>query len=262
MNCERCGVVFDEKKFLIQHLKKKIECMPIFSEKSRLEIIADLNKKNGIPCIKCKKIYSNKYNLAKHKCKASLIPVLENSKMEELQEQIKEMQKTLKILLDKPLNNIIIDNSTTTNIENQNNTNNNTQNINITINSLDKDHSKQIKHIMENSALKDLILEWIVSKDGLLKYIDYKFFNPEHPENHMIKPGDTKEHIDLHIYGKWKKFENLMASDLILNNVGLDFESYFGILKYENEDDYKKNKKAILKFKDNIVDPLDWYVGS
>jgi len=66
-DCERCGQGFNTKKCLIQHLRKKIECMCIFSEKSRLVILEELLNKEGIECDICNKKYVNIYTLARHK---------------------------------------------------------------------------------------------------------------------------------------------------------------------------------------------------
>jgi hypothetical protein len=54
----------------------------------------------------------------------------------------------------------------------------------------------------------------------------------------------------------WKKYDNMKGSDLILTNVGNDFDIYIEVLKERNE--YNKHKKKILLFKDKIVDPLEW----
>ena len=255
MECERCGLYFDKKNVLIQHLKKKSICMPIFSDKNRNDIIDELTNKieKTFKCDNCNKLYATKYTLIRHQKSCNTLKNT-NTKIsisnDELLNEIKKLGDQIKEL--KNVNNPI------NNTQNTYNTQNNTQNINITINNINDASGKQIEHILSSPFLKDNLLEWIKSKDGLFKYIDYKFFDPEHPENMMIKKGDSKEHIDLHIYGKWKKYENEEASDLILTNVGIDFESYFGVLKYENEEDYRQNKKAILKFKDNIIEPLEW----
>jgi hypothetical protein len=67
-NCKRCGLLFTEKKHLVQHLKKLIPCMPVENDFNMSELLIELTKKTGIPCQYCNKLYSNKYNMAKHKC--------------------------------------------------------------------------------------------------------------------------------------------------------------------------------------------------
>ena len=64
------------------------------------------------------------------------------------------------------------------------------------------------------------------SKNGILDYILEKFNNKDHPENKMIKSGQNKESIELHVAGKWRKYDNNKGSDMILTNVGNDFDVY------------------------------------
>jgi predicted nucleic acid-binding Zn ribbon protein len=117
--CKRCGVIFDVKKNLVQHLKKKKECISINSESSREELLNDIIEKEGVECEGCGKKYSNIYNMRRHSCK-----LLENVK-EELEKRIKELEgmlkddNTVKQLANNTTNNIkTIDNSTTNSITN------------------------------------------------------------------------------------------------------------------------------------------------
>jgi hypothetical protein len=95
------------------------------------------------------------------------------------------------------------------------------------------------------------------SKNGILDYIVEKFNNKDHPENKMIKSGDNKESIELHVAGKWRKYDNYKGSDMILTNVGNDFDVYLDILKEEFEE-YTKNKKLIKQFEKDVSKPLEW----
>ena len=95
--CERCGVDFKEKKHLIQHLNKKEECMPLFSETNRNDLILLLTEKNGIQCEKCKKNYSSKYYLEKHKCKKEDNEIIKKAKKEIKYELKKEIMNELKL---------------------------------------------------------------------------------------------------------------------------------------------------------------------
>ena len=110
------------------------------------------------------------------------------------------------------------------------------------------------------------------SKHGLLNYIDEKFYNKEHPENRMIKIGDDRDSIELHISGRWKRYENGRAIDYVLINIGNDFNIFMEILRDEendkpsfsasgrrpDEEDYEKNKKLIKVFQNNVMVPLEW----
>jgi hypothetical protein len=110
------------------------------------------------------------------------------------------------------------------------------------------------------------------SKHGILNYIDEKFYNKEHPENRMIKIGDDRDSIELHISGRWKRYENGRAIDYVLFHIGNDFNIFMEILRDEesdkpsfsasgrrpDEEDYEKNKKLIKVFQNNVMVPLEW----
>ena len=110
------------------------------------------------------------------------------------------------------------------------------------------------------------------SKHGILNYIDEKFYNKEHPENRMIKIGDDRDSIELHISGRWKRYENGRAIDYVLCHIGNDFNIFMEILRDEendkpsfsasgrrpDEEDYEKNKKLIKVFQNNVMVPLEW----
>jgi hypothetical protein len=67
--CERCGINFKNKKYLIQHLHKELECVCLYSDISRKDILTLLKLRTGIECERCKRIYKNKETVRKHNCK-------------------------------------------------------------------------------------------------------------------------------------------------------------------------------------------------
>lgn len=77
----------------------------------------------------------------------------------------------------------------------------------------------------------------------------------------MIKSGVNKESIELHVAGKWRKYDNYKGSDLILTNIGNDFNVYLDVLKEEFEE-YTNNKKAIKQFEKDVIKPLSWGLES
>ena len=249
LTCERCGSDFKQKKYFIQHLKKEQECMPIFSERERIEILEGLSKKQtGVQCSICLKNYKNEESKRRHRCSTKKV---ENKCIEKLEIELKEVKNVLKKLLDKPQvpTTVNIDNSTTTNITNNS--------LNVTLNCFMDTSGKSIEYLLNSENIKEKILNWIKSKTGLLEYIDEKFYNPEHPENMIIKKGTNEESIKIHISGKWKQLNNIKASDLILTNVGNDFMVYLDTIK-DSDDDYTKNKKVLKMFENEVMKPLDW----
>lgn len=242
--CERCFVVFTEKKGLIQHLKRKKICVSIGSDTDPQELISELTKKEGIECKDCNRIYKNKDSLRKHNCKENEVLTLKK--------EVKKMNITIQDLLKNPnITNNYIDNSQTINIQDQRVTNN-------TINCFFDTSGKPIDYLVNQNHIKDRILGWMKSKHGLLNYIDEKFYNKEHPENRMIKIGDDRDSIELHIAGRWKQYENGRAIDYVLCHIGNDFNIFMEILR--DEEDYEKNKKLIKVFQNNVMIPLEWGV--
>ena len=219
--------------------------MPIESDLTQTELLKELNEKEGLPCSKCQKKYKNTECLRKHRCKAiNSINDLEGLK-KELEAKINVLNSKIEVLEKKP-----------TSITN-NNTNHITNNLNVTLNCFMDTSGKPIEYLLNSENLKEQIMNWMKSKKGLFKYIDEKFYNPEHPENMMIKKGINGETIKLHISGKWKQMENIKASDLILTNVGNDFMFYMDTIK-ENEEEYKENIKILKKFENEVMKPLEW----
>jgi hypothetical protein len=252
--CERCGACFSIKKYLIQHLHRKKSCDCVYSKSSREEILQELTKKEGIECEYCSRVYKNKNSLAAHKCKKKgQSPVVQNIKEEdkisELQKQVNTLQESINILINKQVSNTTIQNIT--NIDNST-TNNN---LNVTLNCLMDCSGKPIDYLLKSEDLVEKVLGWIKSKNGLLEYIDEKFYNPKHPENRIIQKGPNSETIKLHISGKWKQLNNIKASDLILTNVGNDFMYFVETIK---DDNFNANKNALKKFELEVMRPLEW----
>lgn len=254
--CNRCGLEFIEKQYLKQHLKKKRLCMPIEMEIDRNIQLEELTKKEGIECEKCKKMYKNQETIRKHKCKVVIKENLLNDESlskKELVELVNSMKNVIQEMLKNP-QSIINDHSTTNNTDNST-TNNNT--INVTLNCFFDTSGKPIEYLLNQENIKERVLGWMKSKNGILDYILEKFNNKEHPENKMIKSGENKESIELHVAGKWRKYDNNKGSDLILTNVGNDFDIYLDVLKEEFEE-YTKNKKVIKEFEKDVMTPLQW----
>ncbi len=239
--CKRCGIDFNEKRYLVKHLQKKVECIGINSEIRREVLIKELMYKEGIECEYCKKKYSNIYNMKKHKCKG-----IDNAE--------------IKVVTNNNITNKNINSNN--NITNKNiktidsyNTINNTQNITIIINDIDE--PKGIEYILKDKKFVEKILKWVSdTNNGLLKYMNEKFYNPNRPENQGIRKVDN-ENIELHTLGRWIKYSNSKALELIIYSLGIDMGTLIGILKDNYSEDYDNNKSKIVKFKREIGEPLD-----
>ncbi len=254
--CKRCGLDFSQRGVLREHLKRKNICLPLESDEMPSKQLEELNKKDGIECKDCKRIYKNEECLRKHKCKAihnvSEMDVIKKILAEQI-EINKKFGEKIKMLESNPttINNNTINNNINNSI------NNNIENLNVTLNCFMDTSGKPIEYLLNSSDIKEKILKWVKSKTGLLDYIDEKFYNPEHPENMMIKKGKNGEMMKLHISGKWKELNNVKASDLILTNVGNDFMIYLDTIK-ESDEEYTKNRKVLKCFENDIMKPLEW----
>ena len=268
--CKRCGIDFNEKRCLIQHLHRKRMCMSIESDISPLELLEEITNKKDVKCDRCERFYKNINTLNAHKCIANSNPT-EKSLKEELERRIKQLQSEFQEKIQEVINQKSIDSNTlpvktidnsnhhnTQNIDNSNHHNTNiTQNNNvIIINDIKDVLDTAIQYIVKDPKFVDKVIHWVSDKNGLLKYMDEKFYNLDHPENQMIRKVD-KEHMELHTLGRWIKYDNAKAVELIIRNLGLDWSTLIMILKYDYSDDYDNYKQNIVDFKRNISDPLD-----
>ena len=247
MDCKRCGLYFKEKKYLIQHLKKKVYCMSVDSDILPSELLKEIQfvKKDGIECPRCNKLF-NKYYLDKHKCSNPTEP----SELSELKKEIKQMHEILKHIVNKPT----VHNTTTSNIDNS------VTNNNLILNCIMDVSGKSIDYLIQSENFKQRVIGWMKENGGLFDYIDEKFYNSAHPENWIIKKGDNPNEIKIHMLGHWKKLDNQKATDLILVNVGNDFMRYIDELKEDN--DYSENLCVINNFDKKVMTPLDWGIDT
>jgi hypothetical protein len=241
--CERCDIDYGTKKGLLQHLKKKTPCLSINKDIEPEKLIKLLNKKDGLTCDKCNRVYKNNNSLRTHRCKSTdKIEQLEN-KIDKLTNIILEMAKNPQVITNH------IDNSTK-------NITNNT--MNITLNCLMDTTGKPIEYLLNQEDITDKILGWMKLNQKLIStYMKEKYYNIEHPENHMIRAGKDGDSIELYISGKWKKYENVKGADMILTNIGNDFGLFLEILK-SNPDLYTGKKKILTQFEKDIIKPLNW----
>ena len=253
--CKRCCMEFSEKKGLVKHLKRKVTCLSIESEKTQDELLNEINKKDGLECENCKRKYKNDDSLRihSHRCKG----IVDNVR-EELEKRIDELQKELRGVINnkETINQVAntIDNSTTNNDNSTTNNINNTQNVTVIIN--DIDNPKSIQYILKDPNIVERIMGWVTDKNGLLKYLNEKYYNPERPENRGIRRLD-KENMELHMFGRWIKYENKKALETIIKNLGIDWDTLITILKYDYWDDYEINKGELLVFNNDVGKPLD-----
>ena len=230
MNCKRCGLEFNDKRNLVQHLKRKRECMAIESDISLLEQLEELQKREGIKCEKCECIYKNKESLRKHNCKIIKYESEINMLKCELE---KAKKKSSKI---KNINNGTINN------------------VNININSFGKEN---ISYITEN--IKKTLLGIINgSSKGVIEFIKNIHINEKYPENQNIKIESMKKGI-LKIFegGKWHFYTFEGGLDKLYNKTEVKFQE---MLEEIDEEELLEvlNENKISMFNNNVGEPLGW----
>lgn len=263
--CERCGVIFNTKKNLVQHLKKIVKCIGINSEKTQEELLEELNKKEGLECEACKKVYKNEESLRVHIHRCKGLVKEKDEVIAEIEKRIKYLQKELKdeVKMKQEAKSIVNnnDNSTTNNnintTNNDNSTNNITNNItNITLVMNDIDSIHGIDYLLKEPKFLEKILKWVTDKNGLIKYMDEKYYNPKRPENRGIRKVD-KDSIELRMDGDWRKCDNITALGAIINSMRMDWDNIIGSIRYDYDGEYENNKNKLVRFKREVSDPLD-----
>ena len=190
------------------------------------------NKSEKTICIYCNKTFTRTYgltchlNICKEKKKTEELVLLENNKITEMENKIKELEeKNIKIVkkLKKQKH---------TNITNSNNTN--TTNTNITNNIIIKNFGEEnIEHLQDN--IYEKLLQGIYT--AVPKLIKLIHFDKNHPENQNIKFTNKKyPYLKIMKDNKWQLVnKNLEMRDLIDNKCYILNEKYYNILENQNE---------------------------
>jgi hypothetical protein len=256
-NCKRCGNEFAQKKYLVQHLKRKTPCEPIVADIPIDEYLTRLTRKDygesTIECEYCSKTLSNKYKYNKHLklCKVKqqqedelreeineLKPL--KSKMIQMENQIGTLQKEMEIIKSKPL-------TTNTNTENNSHSHNTTNtatnsyntttvNNNYTISFDSPPHRLMQRLIDDTEEYKKAIIGCITSRNvkGLCKLMDATVFNPKLPENQCIKTGENGELL-CHIKNNtWQKRNDTEVANKLVDTANACINNY---MVYEPEFD-------------------------
>ena len=60
----------------MKNLRRKNVCIGIESERTQEELLEELNKKEGLECEECKRVYKNEASLRTHRCKGGVKEVV------------------------------------------------------------------------------------------------------------------------------------------------------------------------------------------
>jgi len=206
---------------------------------------------NRFICEYCERTYGQKYNLNKHHKKCIIKKQVEFEKKEkeklELRTIIEQQKNRIKLLEHN--GNVHTINNTNCN----NTTHNNT--INITLNNYGDEDISYITEIKPKETLKYLLLQGM---SGLHDYINYKYCNPEQPQNFTIKySNDRSKYVSIRDQNVWKrKDKDAVMNELYDrdNNVEELLQVYEKINEIEDDDELDEAQSVFLKEIDKFYD--------
>ena len=263
--CERCGSSFKRKNNFIRHLNRKYICKPIKSNISVEEII----KKNKLvfksekkyECEFCKKKYTRKNNLTKHKLSCNKQKIVTKSKDKDYWKELfekSEQQKEKLIRQEKQekLDLINIFRKEKQDFMNQiellltkvgNNNITNIQQNNIII----RNFGEEDLSYLNNKFFKTLFVnnKPINTIPTIVKNI---YFNYEHPENMNLKIVNTNQpYINVYKEDKWQKQNKKDTINKIVNKNFNLIDTKFTLIEEELPE---KNKQSYKEYKNEILE--------
>ena len=230
--CRRCKYNTNSISSLRKHLKRLSPCIITYLNISREDLLNEIPLKNfelnekTYDCNKCNRKFNSSGNKSKHQKNCTVVEITLEQKVRKMEEEI--------LLLKSALTTTNINNITNTNTTNttNNTTNNVTNNLNITLNIYHNgDSSKYDTSTIDfNEVFSKLMGD---NSNGIIPFLKMKYFNPDHPENHIIRINDKKlmESGNLYIHTGDNAWE-LESSTKVYND--LNNEAAIGLLDTMN----------------------------
>jgi len=237
--CKRCGYSTTLLSTLKRHLQRKKVCNPVVEDIETSILYNKCFEKDVKPykCDYCDKSYTHLSSTSYHK--KTCVKKIE---IELLQKQQLLNQQT----------------ATTINNTNTNTNSHNTITNNITINAFGKEN---IEYLKNNPNYKQIMMKCMAEKEhGVMKLLEYIYFNPDHPENQTVKKSITiplvvggskgarpfikkDNFIKLYDGKKW----NLSFVDKGLSTILLKIEVEFVAFLEKMEDEGTRVKDPLMK---------------
>lgn len=251
--CLRCGYVSDLKLNLIRHLKRKNTCSPNLSDTTCDELLTAFVVNKPYSCKNnCGKSFQTTAYLSQHmkKCNAVNIPRNDGINCEVIERILNEIKSLKEMILKKE--------HTTTNNTINNNTTNNTNTTNITINVFGKEDRSYINHPDFYMFFLYIIKD---HKNGLARYIEYKYFNDCFPQNQNIKKHKDPNKLLIRESNGWTPYDRSDVVNLTIDEIEYDFNSIINCLPDSEKShgrDFGVNEQYIVK---NTLNGFLKYVG-
>ena len=237
--CKRCGYSTTLLYCLKKHLQRKKQCNPVVEDIETSILYNKCFEKDVKPykCEYCDKSYTHISSTSYHKktcVKKIEIELLQKQQL--IIDQQKQIE-SLKAVL--PANTI---NNANTNTNTNTNSHNTITNNNITINAFGKEN---IEYLKNNPNYKQIMMNCMAEKEhGVMKLLEYIYFNPDHPENQTVKKSIKKDNfIKLYDGKKW----NLSFVDKGLSTILLKIEAEFVAFLDKMEDEGTRVKDPLMK---------------
>jgi len=297
--CHRCGKEFPAQWRLERHLNRKKPCIKpsqkttkTYQKNTKLSQKTTKTSQNiRYSCKYCNRSYKHNWHLTRHlkTCK-DRISIMEFKKKKEEEEtsEIGKIKKELEKEKNYKLNELdelrkkvsemedLIKNQKPQTQNIYNTTNNNIININL------NEYGSENVNFLKNPEYKKAFAKILGSGiNGLQKYIQYKYCNPEAPENLTIKYTNkrqkdiyvradntwkvrNKHEVMDELYDKDKNVEEVLQvyehlNDLNENDeIDQNQEKFMNDINdfYDNEDNDEYVKKELCKLKDETLNQL------
>ena len=230
--CKRCGYETTAVNSLRNHLLRKTPCIVTNIDISIDKLISELTirvpivKENIYKCDKCDQIFNHLSNKYRHQKICTVVPeTLLEQKINMMENKIAELEAAL-------VNNGTISNVSNSNVSNSNVSNSNVINGNNNI-ILNIYHNGDPNKYDTSTIDFDKLFSKIVDDptNGIIPFLKMKYFNPDYPENHIIRINDEeiyKKTVYVHTDDDWK----LESSAKVYND--LNNEAANGLLDNMN----------------------------
>lgn len=238
ISCKRCGYSTTLLYCLKKHLQRKKHCNPVVEDIETSILYNKCFEKDVKPykCDYCDKSYTHISSTSYHKktcVKKIEIELLQKQQL--IIDQQKQIESLKAVLPATTINN-------TNNANTNTNSHNTITNNNITINAFGKEN---IEYLKNNPNYKQIMMKCMAEKEqGVMKLLEYIYFNPDHPENQNVKKSIKKDNfIKLYDGKKW----NLSFVDKGLSTILLKIETEFVAFLEKMEDEGTRVKDPLMK---------------
>jgi len=238
--CKRCGYSTTLLSTLKRHLQRKKHCNPVVEDIETSILYNKCFEKDVKPykCEYCDKSYTHISSTSYHK--KTCVKKIEIELLQQQQLIIDQQKQIESLKAVLPANTI--NNTNNANTNTNTNSHNTITNNNITINAFGKEN---IEYLKNNPNYKQIMMKCMAEKEqGVMKLLEYIYFNPDHPENQNVKKSIKKDNfIKLYDGKKW----NLSFVDKGLSTILLKIESEFVAFLEKMEDEGTRVKDPLMK---------------